>query len=111
MQIDILTVAAIITALSVILGVPIGAYKIYDRISDKQDEHDRKFAALEEENQKLREERNKEIKSIKKENTVICYALLACLDGLQQLGANHTVPKAHDMLSKHLNQAAHDDDE
>lgn len=110
MQIDVLTVAAIITALSVIIGVPIGAYKIYDRISDKQAEHDRKFDALEKENERLREERNREIKNIKKENTVICYALLACLDGLEQLGANHTVPRARDMLSKHLNQAAHDDE-
>ena len=110
MEIDILTTAAVITAISMIFGIPIGAYKIYDRISDKQDEHDRKFEALEEENERLREERDKEIKSIKKENTVICYGLLACLDGLEQLGANHTVPKARDMLSKHLNQAAHDDE-
>ena len=51
-----------------------------------------------------------EINRLKKENTLICYALSACLDGLIQLGANHTVPKAKDKLDKYLNQQAHDQD-
>lgn len=48
-----------------------------------------------------------EITKIKEENTLICFALSACLDGLQQLGANHTVPVAKDKLDKYLNQKAH----
>lgn len=48
-----------------------------------------------------------DIKCIKRENTLICFALSACLDGLAQLGANHTVPKARDKLDKYLNQQAH----
>lgn len=48
-----------------------------------------------------------EINSIKGEQQVICYALLACLDGLKQLGANGNVTKAHDTLDKHLNKNAH----
>ncbi len=48
-----------------------------------------------------------EINSIKGEQQVICYALLACLDGLKQLGANGNVTKAHDALDKHLNKNAH----
>ena len=36
------------------------------------------------------------------------YALQACLDGLEQLGANHNVPEAKDKLSKYINQQAHD---
>lgn len=48
-----------------------------------------------------------EIAKIKEENTLICFALSACLDGLQQLGANHTVPVAKDKLDKYLNQKAH----
>lgn len=48
-----------------------------------------------------------EIEGIKREQQVICYALLACLDGLKQLGANGNVTKAHDTLDKHLNQNAH----
>lgn len=52
-----------------------------------------------------------EIKALKKELTLICYGLSACLDGLEQLNCNHTVPIAREKLSKHLNQAAHDEDE
>ncbi|MBQ6412996.1 MAG: branched-chain amino acid ABC transporter permease [Ruminococcus sp.] len=52
-----------------------------------------------------------EIKAMKKELTLICYGLSACLDGLEQLHCNHTVPIAREKLSKHLNQAAHDEDE
>lgn len=48
-----------------------------------------------------------DIKQLKEENTLICYALSACLDGLEQLGANHTVPKARDKLDKYLNVKAH----
>ena len=48
-----------------------------------------------------------EISTRKSEQHVICYALLACLDGLKHLGANGNVTKAHDALDKHLNKNAH----
>jgi hypothetical protein len=48
-----------------------------------------------------------EIQRIKDEQTLIFYALLACLDGLQQLGANHTVPEMKGKLEKYLNVSAH----
>ena len=54
------------------------------------------------------EEQSKEIAHLKKENALICYALSACLDGLQQLGANHTVPDAKNKLDKYLNETAHE---
>lgn len=44
-----------------------------------------------------------------KENQVLVYGLLACLDGLQQLGCNHNVTKAYAELQKHLNRRAHND--
>ncbi len=49
-----------------------------------------------------------EIEAIKKEQCVMCYGLLATLDGLKQLGANGNVTDAHDKLEKHLNKTAHD---
>ena len=49
-----------------------------------------------------------DVKQIKTEQTLIVYALFACLDGLEQLGANHTVPVAKDKLNKYINQLAHD---
>ena len=78
----IITAAGLITALGVILGVVFKVHKWY--LKQKQ---------LEE-----------EIKQIKEEDTLICYALSACLDGLQQLGCNHTVPDAKDKLDKYLNR-------
>ena len=51
---------------------------------------------------------NDEIKKIKSENTLICYGLSAALDGLIQLGANHSVTAAKEKLDKHLNQQAHE---
>ena len=81
----ILTAASLITALSIILGL---IFKVY-KWCQKQ------------------EQQEKEIKQIKEEDTLICYALSACLDGLMQLGANHTVPDAKDKLDKYLNQQAH----
>lgn len=52
-------------------------------------------------------EQDKDIKSIKKENSLIVYSLRACLDGLQQLGANHTVPEAKKKLDDYINEQAH----
>lgn len=53
-------------------------------------------------------EQDSDIKAIKREQTMTIYALQACLDGLEQLGANHNVPEAKDKLSKYINQQAHD---
>ena len=53
------------------------------------------------------EKQDKDIAHIKEEDTLIVFALSACLDGLQQLGANHTVPIAKDKLDKYINQQAH----
>ena len=50
----------------------------------------------------------KEMAETKEENALICFALSACLDGLQQLGANHTVPVAKERLDKFLNKRAHE---
>lgn len=53
-------------------------------------------------------EQDKEIQNIKKEQCVMCYGLLATLDGLKQLGANGNVTDAYNKLEKHINQSAHD---
>lgn len=81
----LITIAAVIGALSVIFGVVFAVYRWYLK-QEKQD---------------------KDIAHIKEEDTLIVFALSACLDGLQQLGANHTVPIAKDKLDKYINQRAH----
>ena len=81
----IITIAAVIGALGVIFGVVFAVYRWYLK-QEKQD---------------------KDIAHIKEEDTLIVFALSACLDGLQQLVANHTVPIAKDKLDKYINQRAH----
>ena len=97
MQIDILQFAEVIGAASVILGVIIGAYKLYDKLIDRID-------ALE----KRMDEQDKTIDRVKKEDTLVIYALRACLDGLHQQGCNGKVTEAINMIDKHINKAAHE---
>ena len=88
MTVDVLKVAEILAALAAVGGAVFGVVKWVLR-QNKQDE---------------------DIRAMKEEQTLICFALKACLDGLEQLGANHTVPVAKDKLEKYLNQKAHDQD-
>lgn len=92
MEFDVVKIAEIIGACGVVFGVIITAYKIFDNSRRQDKKHE------------------KEIKKLKGENTLLCYGMFACLDGLEQLGANHSVPEAKEMLQKHLNKAAHDEE-
>lgn len=83
---SLITAAAVISAVLAIAGVVFAVYRWYLK-QNKQ---------------------NDEIKKIKTENTLICYGLSAALDGLMQLGANHSVTMAKEKLDKHLNQQAHE---
>ena len=83
---SLITAAAVLSAVLAIAGVVFAVYRWYLK-QNKQ---------------------NDEIKRIKSENTLICYGLSAALDGLIQLGANHSVTMAKEKLDKHLNQQAHE---
>ena len=48
-----------------------------------------------------------EIKSLKEEQTVICYGVLAALKGLSEQGCNGPVTEAIAKIEKHLNVQAH----
>ena len=48
-----------------------------------------------------------EIAAIKREQSVMCYGILACLKGLKEQGCNGPVTEALPMLEKHLNRSAH----
>ena len=50
----------------------------------------------------------KDVVNLKRENRITMRAMMACLDGLQQLGANHTVPKAREELNSWLNDTVHE---
>lgn len=84
----IIKLASLLAALSVIGGVALWAYRFVER-DKKQD---------------------KELTTIRKEQTLICYGVLACLKGLKEQGCNGPVTAALDKLEKHLNEKAHDGD-
>ena len=93
----IITAGKVLAALLAIGGAILAVYKWYL----KQEEQTKQIEAL-------KEQHEDDIRHIKKENMLICFGLAACLDGLQQLGCNHTVPKAKEKLDKHLNEQAHE---
>lgn len=66
----------------------------------RQDRHAEQLA-------QLRAQHADDIRHLKEENALVCTALSACLDGLQQLGANHSVPLAKAKLDAYLNTMAH----
>ena len=88
----IITTAAVIAAIIAIVGY---YNKVYGWVKH-QEEQDKRMDRIE-----------KAAATERKELTLIVYALSACLDGLGQLGANHTVPIAKDKLDKYINKQAH----
>lgn len=85
----IIEFAALIGALGGIGGVALWMYRFVER-NKKQDE---------------------ELAAIRKENTLICFGVLACLKGLKEQGCDGPVTEALGMLEKHLNKAAHNEKE
>ena len=82
---DISTLAATITALSVIFGAVFAVHKWFLK-QEKQD---------------------KDIKAIKEEQTVLVHGVLACLMGLKEQGCNGPVTEAINQIEKHINKRAH----
>ena len=84
----LIALAELVTALGVIGGVVLWCIKFVQR-SRRQ---------------------NEELKAIRREQTLICYGLLACLQGLKEQGCNGPVTEAMNRMETHLNQAAHDEE-
>lgn len=81
----IIKAAAVVGALTALLGVLFTVYRWYLR----------------------QKQQDVEIKAIQEEQCLLTYGILACLDGLEQLGCNHTVPETRSRIEKHLNKKAH----
>ncbi len=84
----IIKTASVLTALGVLGSIVIWGFKFVARIKQQE----------------------KELAAIRKEQTLICYGILACLKGLKEQGCNGPVTDALDKLEKHLNLAAHEDE-
>ena len=78
-------VAKLIGSMAVIGGVLIALYKLVER--------DKKPSKL--------------IKDIQTEQTLLCYGIKSCLQGLAEQGCDGPAHDALDKLDKHLNQKAH----
>lgn len=81
----IITIASVITALGVILGVILAVHKWYLK-NEKQDD---------------------DIKAIKDEQTILTKGVLACLKGLKEQGCDGPVTTAISDIEDHLNKQAH----
>lgn len=92
----IITAGAVVGAIVSMLLIVLKVHKWYLR----QQEQDAKI-------KELQEHHEKDLERVRKENKLICEGLSACLDGLSQLGANHTVPIVKKKLDDHLNEEAH----
>ena len=81
----IITIASVITALGVILGVVLAIHRWYLK-NEKQDN---------------------DIKAIKEEQTILTKGVLACLKGLKEQGCDGPVTTAICDIEEHLNKQAH----
>ena len=81
----IITTGAVITALGIIFGVVFAVYRWYLK-QNRQDT---------------------DIESIKEEQCLLTYGVLACLKGLAEQGCDGPVKDAIKKIEKHMNQKAH----
>ena len=98
-----LTWQSIITA-SAVLAAIIALVTFFAkgvRWVDKQEQQDSDIKAL-------RATHNSDMDSMKQEQTLIVYGLLACLKGLKEQGCNGPVTEAINKIEKHLNERAHE---
>ena len=92
----IITAGAVVTACLTVFGVGRSFAKYLCSVKDRARTRAEHSTA-----------QDKDIARLKEENQLICYGLSAALDGLEQLGANHSVPLAKNKLQKYLNEQAH----
>ena len=92
----IITAGAVVTACLTVFGVGRSFAKYLCSVKDRARTRAEHSTA-----------QDKDIARLKEENQLICYGLSAALDGLDQLGANHSVPIAKNKLQKYLNEQAH----
>lgn len=93
---NIITLAAVIAAVVAIVKY---YNKAYDLVKHQQ-EQDKEIADI-------KKGMKEDMDSIKKEQTLMTYGILACLKGLKEQGCDGPVTEAIDKFDKYLNQAAH----
>ena len=97
-----LTWQTIITA-GAVLGALIAIVTAFVKVVRWKDRQKQQDADIND----LRSTHIQDMDSMKKEQTLIVYGLLACLKGLKEQGCNGPVTEAINKIEKHLNQKAH----
>lgn len=106
--IEILKNAAAILGAGLTIGGAIYAVIKWFQKQEKQTTDIEALKKLHEKDiEETRKKESEDLQAVKDELCVLSYAMLAALDGLQQLHCNGNVTKAHAALEKHLNQTAH----
>lgn len=98
-----LTWQTLITA-SAVLAAAIGLVATFAKAVRWMDRQNQQDAAI----KALRATHNSDMDSMKQEQTLIVYGLLACLKGLKEQGCNGPVTEAINKIEDHLNQKAHE---
>lgn len=97
-----LTWQSIITA-GAVIGAAIAIVTYFSKVVrwvDKQGKQDKDI-------QEIRKHHEDDMTSIKEEQTLLVYGVLACLKGLKEQGCNGPVTEAISKFEKHLNKKAH----
>ena len=97
-----LTWQSIITA-GAVAGAVIALVSYFSKVVrwvDKQDKQDKDI-------KDIRQHHEDDMASIKEEQTLLVYGVLACLKGLSEQGCNGPVTDAISKFEKHLNEKAH----
>ena len=101
MQITV-SLQSVITA-AAFVGAVIALVAYFSKVVrwvDKQSKQD-------EDIKQLRKHHEEDMASIKEEQTLLVYGVLACLKGFSEQGCNGPVTEAISKFEKHLNQKAH----
>ena len=94
------TIVAIVAGITAIIMLVKWINNAHDRAT-KWDNYGMKI-------DELKTDINGSLREIKNEQYILTNCMLAVLDGLQQLGANHGVTEAYKDLANHINKEAHD---
>ena len=93
---NIIKAAAVVTAFSVLVGVIVKVTKYFTSRTIRIETLEQRTDEIE-----------KGVKLDRQENELLMEGILACLDGLEQQGCNHTVPLTKEKISKYINERAH----
>ena len=92
-----------ITTAAAVIGAAIALVTYFSKVvrwMDKQKKQDDDI-------KEIRQHHEDDMASIKEEQTLLVFGVLACLKGLSEQGCNGPVSEAINKLEKHLNEKAH----